>query len=1159
MFSYLRSHHRRSPSSSTPSSPVLPSPIAIHSTDTPLQPLSPQRLSYPPSASLGDHHPAQAESPLSPAAPVLPPIPRVASRHNDQLSERGPDPDDTSHRSLQTRQDRPSDLRAARQDRSRPRVSVVTSHDQGTDMPGILEASAPSGWNAAGRDSNQPSMPSSSSSNVPAQHPHQMYRATDHSPLTKQPSPPEAPLSSSQQTRSAKTRLNLRNPMALLMRRRTPQLTDGEFDPSGNRSLTIPAMTLPDGYDPRIRGKLVHDFSAPRPKRDMSYNERNHLATGSLVAGESRNTGRRAVSASQAEATPHPSILEPDSPRAAERDHAAVFTEDFGDLGMQAGRGARNQVGSRVAIQDATASLSAVPEQYNASTLPPFARNLPPTVNLGATPRDDSGAGTDKQAQAPPPPGRKAPEVPTEAERDVEDSNDASAFNSTLGEFANGLPKHLRSNASRFSFDLAGVGSAAQEKLLEEKHRHSTTARKSAHPAGKASDDEADLDDEDFQDYDDVDFDEDDGLEEKIPGVNVDAEDDEVGHQVDPGIMAFDFQSTAPYEAQDIATPLALFTEGVSTPRDADGKVIGFASSKESPVRYQDLGGQMLTPPLHSPARAGAGLGLIGAFADVDRLSPASPTPPRSDIAGTSPQLPSDQDDDLYFDDGLIEHPDADTTADAPFDESVFDDERLSDRRLSPPGDVQSRSVPGDDEPRSDVAPEVDREAFATNDDRADRAMPTRKRHPTLVQGEASTAPRETVNLASAGLTEDNLNAYHSALVAAANAAAASGKFSHRDDASTVSFDDQRSQPSQATRRTVSGGFIDDAVMSPKDNLFGYEDEEEDDMDDDAMVAAANAEVLANDADGFYGQEFGFYAHSNGSSEADFMHGGYFGAKGADGLIRSPSGRIACREPNLTPITERSEYSNRNSFISLQMARDQSSQSVQSPGLAQLAGLMGPLDEEEDLSLDGLLKLRRGAWGGSNGSLRSSGSAGSAAGSSPMSHLAPLNVQHARGASLSPVGRNSSDLTLASSSSKGHGSPTLSSDGSLPGSPTLTMALSGQSRQSWGAVVGGGQVDGSQAFSSTANSPALPSSPATPSPVKRGSAGDWKLLHHHHHHHHHQRNHSGESNNAAADSVSYLSEEDEVGTKRWVVEKRRTSGTGQIEILGREVVAGGRI
>ena len=31
--------------------------------------------------------------------------------------------------------------------------------------------------------------------------------------------------------------------------------------------------------------------------------------------------------------------------------------------------------------------------------------------------------------------------------------------------------RHFTSNASRFSFDLAGVGSSAQEMLLEEKHR----------------------------------------------------------------------------------------------------------------------------------------------------------------------------------------------------------------------------------------------------------------------------------------------------------------------------------------------------------------------------------------------------------------------------------------------------------------------------------------------------------------------------------------------------------------------------------------------------------------------------------------------------------------------------------------------------------------
>jgi hypothetical protein len=36
----------------------------------------------------------------------------------------------------------------------------------------------------------------------------------------------------------------------------------------------------------------------------------------------------------------------------------------------------------------------------------------------------------------------------------------------------------LRSNASRFSFDMSGIGSSVQEKLLEEKHKEKEAARR---------------------------------------------------------------------------------------------------------------------------------------------------------------------------------------------------------------------------------------------------------------------------------------------------------------------------------------------------------------------------------------------------------------------------------------------------------------------------------------------------------------------------------------------------------------------------------------------------------------------------------------------------------------------------------------------------------
>lgn len=46
---------------------------------------------------------------------------------------------------------------------------------------------------------------------------------------------------------------------------------------------------------------------------------------------------------------------------------------------------------------------------------------------------------------------------------------------------------------------------------------------------------------------------------------------------------------------------------------------------------------------------------------------------------------------------------------------------------------------------------------------------------------------------------------------------------------------------------------------------------------------------------------------------------------------------------------------------------------------------------------------------------------------------------------------------------------------------------------------------------------------------------------------------------SAADSVAYVREHDEAGEGRWVLERRRTAESGELELIGREIVEGGRI
>ncbi|KAK6342579.1 hypothetical protein TWF718_007980 [Orbilia javanica] len=81
-------------------------------------------------------------------------------------------------------------------------------------------------------------------------------------------------------------------------------------------------------------------------------------------------------------------------------------------------------------------------------------------------------------------------------------------------------------------------------------------------------------------------------------------------------------------------------------------------------------------------------------------------------------------------------------------------------------------------------------------------------------------------------------------------------------------------------------------------------DEEAEIGDEDDMIAEANRDALASDSDGWYGQEFDFYPSS--STNSTYLAGGFFGIDlPKPGFVRNPS---------LTPISERSEGSLRNSL-----------------------------------------------------------------------------------------------------------------------------------------------------------------------------------------------------------------------------------------------------
>ncbi len=928
--------------------------------------------------------------------------------------------------------------------------------------------------------------------------------------------------------------------MSLLMRRRSAQgLPPEPASLANDKTLTMP--TIPDDYDPRIRGTAVHDFSAPRQRRNYSTNDIGGVSPGT-GAGKSR--GRTHAE----DGLERPTSKAGDgnsgrmcSPKGGDWDHSPMFKEQFGDDIQPWREGQTDQPG--LPREGSNSSILSSPlnvpqPDREPPPLPPFARNLPSDLGLALVPPPV----VDKPNRS-----KMLPVVPEAGSPDASPQNLPTKRSSpspppkTRSRTLSGSdqlpqstgPKRLASNASRFSFDMAGLGSATQEKILEEKHKEHTAAKKSSqnNDGDNSGTGDDDYDDNEMDYYDGLD---DEGpYEEKIPGVNADSEDE---IQLEGGeIGAFDFTSS---RMSAVASPTSPSAATLTSPRDSSGQLIGFAMSKESPQRSS------LPPPIAAsvttqqetsrPLSDVDGLGLMGMDTALGASKPqssiaAEPVNLHDQSAFESSKSEANEDDDMYFDDGIIEHPGDDEGRE--FDESVFDLEKEAYKRsvldLQPPRPLNLSTT--DSSPTKNTSEEDENDSIVPQDSQSTDTTYPPFMNPAgnALSYQASISQQHQADESNfgepSGLTQDNLAAYHDALVAAANQAAANGKFIRRDSVSEIERDAPGAYNTELHPDLLpDGGHFSQGTDNFPPNSFGANDDDDFDYDsaleDDPMIAAANAEALANDSDGFYGQEFGFYAQASGANEAQYVNGGYFGPRGPEGMTRSKSGRIVLQEPNLTPITERSEYSTRNSYISLAIPGTQTNQTLSSPALAQL--MNSSFADDEDLSLNALMKLRRGAWGGSNGSLQSSGSGGSQAGSSPFTYLPPFGAGGLALANTSQLG--GSAFSLASSGGVASSNGQNGSDGSsIPASPTITMAYLAAA-SSTSAGLEGGASDGF--------SPAMNSNPAI-----NGKKG-------------HSRAGSG------ADSVSYMKEED-----TWVLERRRMSTTGEIELVGREVVAGGRI
>ncbi|KAI1115421.1 hypothetical protein F5Y14DRAFT_129005 [Nemania sp. NC0429] len=878
----------------------------------------------------------------------------------------------------------------------------------------------------------------------------------------------------------------LKNPMStLLLRRKTSQSIP---DPA------LPLRKQPEEatYDPRIRGTRVHDFSAPRPWKPVVQPASVGNEPTNIVDGQSTHSQNNAPSMP----TRPPPIPPKDDHKTSSRtpsSHSKVYS-------MDARLSQRSRESSGVHFTGTQGEGESSQWQ-----------NTPTAVSTASMSRKTSAVSV------------------------------KSSFSA--------IPRHMKSTSSRFSFDM--IGAAEQEKLLEERHRQRQQDKISGLNSGRR-DSRFEEFDEDAFDYDAMDYD--DGLEERIPGVNADLddyeEDFEAAHDPDNdqyNFAGFDFQRSDPASA--LTSPHNA--EVLPTPRDVDGRVIGYAQTGETPGFEQHLG-----PPQEFSTQPGpgglrhdgiAGLGIQG-------LEPVMESP-ESTIRPREPQLVEkthlDKDDELYFHDGLIHDFDGEGDGSA-FDESIFD---LNDT------DQYGRPIPSMFAnalaQRNAALEATKRESDMTSGLSAHSAVSQSTAHTSLsadvrsksvdLEGEGDASHNLQIQIpqqAPLALEGDTVAAYQAALAAAAHKAAASGKF-RRD-----------SSPDPLTGLTIAssttpGSSHSQSDAAYEDPLADYENDDEfsaglDDyeLDDDAIIAEANASALANDFDGWYGQEFGFYSapisqptHApsslDGKNIYQYSHGGYFGPSGVD---RTASGRVVSREPNLTPITERSEYSNRNSLMSNGWPQAPNGGAIQSPGLAQLAMMA----EDRDMSLSTLLKLRNRAWGGSQVSLTSSrdGSLYDRNGAT-----SPLNQE------LGGPGRKNSSFSIYSHDSTGPGSDA--------GSPTLTMAIPNVTTNSIPSLGVSPSSVKSPAVAPV-SSPLVGSTtfpplseveePSSPENARRMSQGAPSR----------QRPGMGHRHKGSADSISYVKEEDS-GETRWILERWRTGETGETEVFERQVIGGGRI
>ncbi|KAG5950491.1 hypothetical protein E4U53_004945 [Claviceps sorghi] len=1144
MLSHLRFHRR---GASTPSSPVpeqQPSCSPLGSNEQPQTPDFPFA------------HDANSTTPTYSHAPLLPPIAGVVSSKSDPRCERRNTAGLTSEGRPQQAQRLSCNgdsgfiggaaLQNYRRDVEAQQATTRTDDvDRASNYP-FGDNSRNQNYKAkeaAAEASPDPQMKKIMSFSTPTD-----LKASHSSDLGRRPTgarlAPEAPMLLSNplaaagvETHRAKKGLPfLKNPMTtLLMRRRNNQPVPDL------RSLPLTKKDEEPAYDPRIRGTRVHDFSAPRKSREA---HKTAYSTPQGTVDTSSTAGQPALAESSSAAK---SI-------SSEEQHGVVQSLDR--ILTSPSNTVKNISPNTSSSSGYSSSDQQFPARVDASTRYPQGKEKGGTIPGRIVSVGAAYESTENKTRLP-----------------SSSAHSTRSKNKSMSEISiSAIPKHMKSTSSRFSFDMAG--GAKQEKLLEERHRQRELERKSARD-DRIADSRFDEFDEDAFDYDAM-MDDDD-LEEKIPGVNADFEYEDLPEsdcadgEADPdddqeNFAGFVFQRTNPVSS--LTSPPS--SAKMLAPHVTDGDAVGFAVSKDTP----DASKVFMSAKVHV----------------LNQMDNCKESASESGIHGCSTNALSqlDNGDDLYYDDGMIglDEDGEDTTSGnnmvsletnaQPFDESIFDDDDTDQFGRPVPGAFQhAQSLrraahqpvlkrETDSTPRMSAPSEISHcttHNFLSADDAVHGS-------PRILRKDTDDASQPQNAQALDGGAE-SIAAYQAALAAAAHRAAASGKF-------------QRSSSPSSASCQLDDDQISAVDEQDEEGTHDYGDMDDDfDLDDDAIIAEANASALANDSDGWYGQEFGFYSappsahatsHAAGmyslkDKDFEYANGGFFGPD-THGLHRSISGRVIAREPNLTPITEKSEYSNRNSFMSLGFPPiSTSTPAVQSPGLAQLAMIGDARDDT--MTLSALLRLRTKAWGGSQASLPSS-RAGSprsdrddSANSSWLTN--PLGVVDGQ----SNQGHNLRASTWLAKSYNDEEADDMSASGSR----TMTMATAGsdqwqnssegrqdtmQSLTEGGGIAAYGSALG---LASTADDACFNTSGESPRLVERRRSNSCDATCQTDAespsscHGYSPRGH-GHKN--SADSVSYVKEE-ESGETRWVLERRRTAESGEIEVLDRKVIEGRKI